>query len=163
MLAVLSVISSQWSCLRGLPDCSVPCPSLSSTSCLAPVFNMFFIDYLCCIPVICPLSWHGLSMRTRPRSQHPARGRHEAETPCISSRFTCWLRQLQRRANSSAQRSLPLCAHSPLFMMAPFVLEGNAHLKVLQIRSAQALTSSPKVYDSLSRVPWGEAAWIPME
>ena len=35
---------------RGLPDCSVPCPSLSSPSCLVPIFNTFFIDYLCCTP-----------------------------------------------------------------------------------------------------------------
>ena len=83
------VISPRRSYLRGLLDCSVPCPSFSFTFCLVPVFNTFLTDYLCCTCIVCPLSWDGSSVRTGARPQHPARARHDARTLCISSRHTC--------------------------------------------------------------------------
>lgn len=147
------VISPQRSYLRGVLDCSVPCPSFSFTFCLVPMFNTFLTDYLCCTCIVCPLSWDGSSMRTGARPQHSARARHDARTLCISSRHSCWLRQLQRWANSHLCTSVLTLLFScwlPLHLMRTHIWNFSRHVQLRPL-SAQALISSPLVYDSLSR------------
>lgn len=156
-LFLLSVISSQWSCSETFQTVQF----LAHRFLPLPVWFQYLTHSSLIICAAHPSSapFPGMDF---PWGQDPGlsiqlTARHEAETPCISSRYTGWLRQLQGWANSSHQRSLSLCADVPLFMIAHFVFDGKTHLKVLQICSAQDLISSPKVYDSLSRDSLGRS------